>query len=98
MALKVKSFAQIAEASANLNKAATDYQTALEAVRKLVDETESMWIGDDADAYRNKIREAIGIEKPLDKVGKEIQSHAKTLSDTSAILAKVSANIKTAMS
>ena len=97
MALKVKSFAQVASASAELNQAATEYQNALEQVRTLVTETETMWIGEDADAYRNKIREAIGLEKPLDLVGKEIQSHAKTLSDTAAILAKVSAEIKRAM-
>ena len=98
MALKVKSFAQIASASSSLSSAATSYQTALEQVRTLVTDTESMWVGEDADAYRKKIREAIDPEKPLDKVGKEIQSHAKTLEDTSAILAKVSSNIKTAMS
>ena len=97
MALKVKSFSQIAEASSELRTAATNYQTALDAVRQLVTDTESMWVGEDADAYRNKIREAIGDGKPLDLVGKEIQSHAATLESTSAILAKVSSNIKSAM-
>lgn len=97
MALKVKSFSQIAQASTDLRTAATNYQNALANVRQLVTDTETMWMGDDADAYRNKIRQAIGDGMPLDKVGQEIQSHATTLEGTASILAKVSANIKTAM-
>ena len=97
MALKVNSFSQIASASASLSAAATDYAKALAEIRVLVDSTKSIWVGEDADAYRKKIGEAINEGMPLDKVSKEIESHAQTLASTSAILSKVSGNIKSAM-
>ena len=98
MALKVNSFSQVMSASGSLSQAATDYANALAKIRELVEQTEGVWKGEDADAYRKKIREAIDPEMPLDKVAKEIESHSQTLSTTSAILSKISGNIKTAMS
>lgn len=97
MALKVNSFSQIASASASLSAAATDYANALSEIRALVESTKSIWVGEDADAYRKKIGDAINDGMPLDKVSKEIESHAQTLASTSAILSKVSGNIKSAM-
>jgi nicotinate-nucleotide pyrophosphorylase len=97
MALKVNSFSQVLAASSNLLQASKDYATALAEIRSLVDSTKSIWVGEDADAYRKKIGEAIDEGMPLDKVSKEIASHAATLESTSNILKKVSGNIKTAM-
>lgn len=97
MALKVNSFSQVLSASSNLLQASRDYATALKEIRSLVDSTKSIWVGEDADAYRKKIGEAIDEGMPLDKVSKEIASHAATLESTSNILKKVSGNIKTAM-
>ncbi len=98
MALKVNSFSQVSSASQDLLNASTKYDNALKQIRELVESTKTIWIGEDADAYRKKIGEAIDEGMPLDKVGKEIKSHSDTLSTTAAILSKISGNIKDAMS
>ena len=97
MALKVNSFSAVLSAGQSLSQAATDYANSLEAIRTLVEETKTIWQGADADQYRTKVNQAIGEGMPLDKVSKEIASHAATLESTSNILKKVSGNITVAM-
>ncbi len=101
MALKVKSFEAVKQASTDLNSAAQKYADTLQEIRDLVKKTESVWIGTDADAYRAKVLKAIGsgegADAPLEKVNAEIKSHAKTLNSTATILSQVSGNITTAL-
>ena len=101
MALKVNSFSTVSSASENLTAASNEYKAALDEIRRLVQSTSSVWIGADADAYRAKVLKAVGEgggDAPLEKVEKEIKSHAETLATTSAILSKISSNIASAMS
>ncbi len=59
MALKVNSFSQVLAASSSLLQASKDYARALAEIRSLVDSTKSIWVGEDADAYRKRLEKQL---------------------------------------
>ena len=83
MALEIKSFSAVQEASGNLNSAATKYAEELEGLKTII--STISWEGTDAAAYKQRVESAIsqlnGIKDSLASQSAHLNSVVTVISE-----------------